>query len=490
MTKGQGNCSVVWFKRDLRLRDHAPLTAALASGHPVLMVYLFEPELMDQPDWSLRHGQFVHQSINDLNRQLAEYGTSVLVAHQDALTFFQALSKLVTLTGLFSHQESGNRASYDRDKSLAHWLRVQGVSWYEYPSNGVVRGLKGRINWADLWKKTMKSPQIHPDLSGLSPIPAEVLALNCSPKTLEELGVTQVVSGFQPGGERYAHQYLDSFLRDRYKDYARSISKPEASRKSCSRLSPYIAYGNLSIRQVYQAVLAAPVSLKSRAIQGFVSRLHWHCHFIQKFENECGMEFRALNRAFETLERPQAPELLEAWKQGKTGVPLVDACMRCLRETGYLNFRMRALVVSYATFNLWQDWRLVAHHLAQMFLDYEPGIHYPQIHMQAGITGINTLRIYNPMANAQKHDPQAEFIKKWVPELKGLPLGYIFEPWNISPMEEVMYEFKRGVDYPNPRVDFDISRKRAADLLWGLRESPEAKKEGLRILKEHVNPRA
>jgi deoxyribodipyrimidine photo-lyase len=445
---------------------------------------------MDQPDWSLRHGQFVHQSITDLNRQLAEYGTSVLVAHQDALTFFQALSKLVTITGLFSHQESGNHASYDRDKKLAHWLSGQGVSWYEYPSNGVVRGLKGRINWADLWKKTMKSPQIHPDLSGLSPISAEVLALSCSPKTLEELGVTQVVSGFQPGGERYAHQYLDSFLRDRYKEYARSISKPEASRKSCSRLSPYLAYGNLSVRQVYQAVLAAPVSLKSRAIQGFVSRLHWHCHFIQKFENECAMEFRALNRAFETLERPQAPELLEAWKQGKTGVPLVDACMRCLRETGYLNFRMRALVVSYATFNLWQDWRLVAHHLAQMFLDYEPGIHYPQIHMQAGITGINTLRIYNPMANAQKHDPQAEFIKKWVPELSGLPLGYVFEPWNISPMEEVMYEFKRGVDYPDPWVDFDISRKRAADLLWGLRESPEAKKEGLRILSQHVNPRA
>jgi len=490
MTNGQGNCSVVWFKRDLRLRDHAPLTAALASGHSVLMVYLFEPELMDQPDWSLRHGQFVYQSIMDLNRQLAEYGTSVLVAQQDALTFFQELSKMVAISGLFTHQESGNHASYDRDKKLARWLSEQGVSWYEYPSNGVVRGLKGRMNWADLWKKTMKSPQIHPDLSGLSIISPEVLALNCAPQTFERLGLTQVVSGFQPGGERYAHQYLDSFLRDRYKEYARSISKPEASRKSCSRLSPYIAYGNLSVRQVYQAVLAAPVSLKSRAIQGFVSRLHWHCHFIQKFENECGIEFRALNRAFEALDRPLDPELLEAWKQGKTGVPLVDACMRCLRETGYLNFRMRALVVSYATFNLWQDWRLVAHHLAQMFLDYEPGIHYPQIHMQAGITGINTLRIYNPMANAQKHDPQAEFIKKWVPELRGLPLGYVFEPWNISPMEEMMYEFKRGVDYPDPSVDFDVSRKRAADLLWGLRESPEAKKEGLRILKQHVNPRA
>jgi len=490
MTEGQGKCSVVWFKRDLRLRDHAPLTAALASRHPVLMVYLFEPELMDQPDWSLRHGQFVYQSIKDLNRQLVDYGTSVLVAHQYALSFFQALSKIVSITGLFSHQESGNRASFDRDKHIAHWLKGQGIEWYEYPSNGVVRGLKGRMNWADLWKKTMKSPQIHPDLSGLITISPEVLALNCAPQTFERLGLTQVVSGFQPGGERYAHQYLDSFLRDRYKEYARSISKPEASRKACSRLSPYIAYGNLSVRQVYQAVLAAPVSLKSRAIQGFVSRLHWHCHFIQKFENECGIEFRALNRAFEALDRPLAPELLEAWKQGKTGVPLVDACMRCLRETGYLNFRMRALVVSYATFNLWQDWRLVAHHLAQMFLDYEPGIHYPQIHMQAGITGIKTLRIYNPMANAQKHDPQAEFIKKWVPELRGLPLGYVFEPWNISPMEEMMYEFKRGVDYLNPWVDFDVSRKRAADLLWGLRESPEAKKEGLRILKQHVNPRA
>jgi deoxyribodipyrimidine photo-lyase len=150
------------------------------------------------------------------------------------------------------------------------------------------------------------------------------------------------------------------------------ISKPEEARKSCSRFSPYLAYGNLSIRQVYQwALHAKKQGGNARALANFISRLHWHCHFIQKFETECRMEFFSVNSAFENLGKVKNDTLIKAWQEGKTGIPLVDACMRCVVATGYLNFRMRAMVVSFFVYNLWQDWRDL-HFLARQFLDYEP----------------------------------------------------------------------------------------------------------------------
>lgn len=485
MSTNREEINIVWFKRDLRLQDNEALANAISDGKRILLVYPFEPLLLEDEHYDKRHWNFIKQSITDLNQQLKVFNTKVLVVKSDIISLCNQIQNYYKIRTVYSHQETGLLITYQRDKDFARYCRNNSIEWKENINNGVLRGLLNREDWLEKWETYMNKPLVENELKSsffLSNTELDSLKTYFQPISL----MTEKNPNFQSGGSTTAWKYANTFFDERHKKYRYHISKPFESRLSCSRLSPYIAWGNVSIRQIYQKAKSVKTNENKKHIGAFISRLRWQAHFIQKFEMEHTMENASINKGYHKIKKSISREYIKAWEEGNTGFPLIDASMRCLIETGYVNFRMRALLVSFFTHILWQPWQSATHHLSRMFLDFEPGIHFSQLQMQAAETGINTIRIYNPIKNSLEHDEDAEFIKKWVPELKELPKVFIHEPYLMTPLDQQFNNVVLGKDYPNPIVDAKQARKYASDILWKMKNDPEVLNENSRILKKHT----
>lgn len=445
----------LWFRRDLRVHDHAPLLAAAASGAPVLPLYIFDPLYWSQPEISRRQFDFLLESLRELDAALAARGSRLVVRTGPAAEVLAAVHREYGLEAVHAYQETGLQWCAGRDRLVYRWARNAGVAMREQPLPGLTGSPEPSGSFYARWNAAMGAPRAKaPDAIRSLVLPAPVWP------DAEDLGLGKPdCPARQPGGRAAAVECLRSFLED-----------PQAGTELTSRLSPHLAFGTLSVREAWQAAQRA---LQLRAADddaGFTASLHIFLErltergrCLQAHAGQAALDPRTLVPAHDGV-RPcadPADPRLDAWLQGRTGFPFLDANLRALRAAGWINHEARALVIGFVSHHLWLDWRLPASRLAGLFTDFEPAIHLAQARLQAAATDVEAPRIFDPVKQSRLLDADGAFIRQWVPELARLPDAFLHAPWDAPPEFLSAAGVVLGQTYPMRIVDHKAAANEA-----------------------------
>ena len=462
---------IVILNRNLRLHDNAALFyGSLRSNY--IVIYLYDENYWEANGKSTRQLKFSNDCIEELNNSLQDIGSEINIFEGS----FNDLKKWIEANFIdyFIHMNHCTDISYFR-KGFEKFKKDFGSKLRVYDDFGLQLTNFDRDAWSKNWNRIMhadllKSPMINKNANETNLIKFNDYKNKTKGKFVE-------LPNIQKGGSSEAKELLESFLKNRCDGYRTKMSSPSLSEDSCSRLSPHFTYGSISIRQVYQKLNELlPFSDHKVDLYSFKKRLYWHCHFVQKLHTEPELEFHSMHRMCDKLRTEYDDEMIDKWIKGETGFPFLDACMKFLNANGWINFRMRAMIMSFASYNLWQPWQKTSPLLAKLFTDYEPGVHISQVQMQSGVTGINLPRIYSVSKQSMDQDPNAEWTKKLLPQLDN------FDP-------KLIHNAELNGSYIPQIVNLKTSAKFARDQIWGIRKSMEFKNEARKVYLKHGSRR-
>ena len=488
---------VVWHRKHLRTEDHRALAAAVAENDVVCPLFVFDPTFYGDAGLACdARVRFLHEAVTSLDRL---YGAAPV--ESVAMTAEASIDRLVetavsdggyadrTTTdtarsgALEASDTPGLTVGYGDpvillsrfvDRGWSVLTMATPTSRYGYrrddrvrqrcgdavtfiSGDGLVRNEeRSRSEWQTHAEAWLTGDQQTPSFAESGTTRA-VIDTGVTPACVDDaFDIAPAKTQVPTGTHRKAMARLRAFVDD-IQSYPENISAPQAARDGTSGLSPYLNFGLLSVRQVYQYVTDNAPACRGRKM--YLDRLYWNLHYNQKLADWPGWTDQAVNPVLAGFnEDTHDPALVEAWKDGQTGFPMVDAAVRCLRRTGWLNFRMRAMCASFFTHILHQPWWIGADWYHHHLIDSDVGINYTQWQSQAGLIGKPSQRVYNPRKQVRDHDPTGEWITRWVPELSPLPAEFLDRPERAPLSVQADCGVRIGEAYPYPVVDFEARR--------------------------------
>jgi len=443
--------TIVWFRRDLRVSDHAPLYRAVLRGS-VIPVFVFDRALLHHPETAPARVAFMLDCLHHLDQDLRQRGGRLILRYGDPVEVLPQLVRETQADGIYAYVDYERIYGRVRDARLNQELTQQGmkIRWFEAIAS--TPDLIPYPAYRDLWFKDMREDLV-PTPSQIS-VPLEVKS-EPFPDLLQ-LGLIADTKAIPTGGTQAARLLLDEFFEEKVDRYYWQLSYPGA--EATTGLSPYLKFGVISIRECFQTAEQNPLTdaKAERSRQQLIARLRWGSGFAQRFRYLPQLEVRSLYSIFDQDGWEFDEALYQAWQHGQTGFPIIDAAARCLQETGgwkQLNFRVRAMYSSFLSNLLGMDWRYGALHFMRHLLDGDCPIDHYQWAMQSGVTHCvdkTWTRIYNPEQTAvDRCDPEGLFIKRWVPELAHLG------PEDLGLPPSLLLK-----NYPSPILNYKQARQR------------------------------
>ncbi|MCY7282752.1 MAG: DNA photolyase family protein [Cyanobacteria bacterium CAN_BIN43] len=443
--------TIVWFRRDLRVSDHAPLYRAVLRGS-VIPVFVFDRALLHHPETAPARVAFMLDCLHHLDQDLRQRGGRLILRYGDPVEVLPQLIRETQADGIYAYVDYERIYGRVRDARLNQELAQQGmkIRWFEAIAS--TPDLIPYPEYRDLWFKDMREDLV-PTPSQIS-VPLEVKS-EPFPDLLQ-LGLIADTKVIPTGGTQAARLLLDEFFEEKVDRYYWQLSYPGA--EATTGLSPYLKFGVISIRECFQTAEQNPLTdaKAERSRQQLIARLRWGSGFAQRFRYLPQLEVRSLYSIFDQDGWEFDEALYQAWQHGQTGFPIIDAAARCLQETGgwkQLNFRVRAMYSSFLSNLLGMDWRYGALHFMRHLLDGDCPIDHYQWAMQSGVTHCvdkTWTRIYNPEQTAvDRCDPEGLFIKRWVPELAHLG------PEDLGLPPSLLLK-----NYPSPILNYKQARQR------------------------------